>query len=200
MILTGSPERPVRIDCEDMHLSGDQMEVFNGHQVVATGNVLFESATNRICGRSARVRHEDAHRHVLQRRGNGQHGRARRPQPVRDAGAGRHVPRRGDPQARARYLQDRARRLHHLRAADAAVGDGGGLRDAEGGRPRADHQRHPARQGRAGDVPAGLLLSRSRRTTAPPDSCSRSTAPRPSAGSRSATRSSGRSAAARTRR
>jgi LPS-assembly protein len=48
MILTGSPERPVRIDCEDLHLSGDQMEVFNGHQVVASGNVLFESATNRI--------------------------------------------------------------------------------------------------------------------------------------------------------
>jgi LPS-assembly protein len=48
MILTGSPERPVRIDCDDMHLSADQMEVFNGHQVVATGNVLFESDTNRI--------------------------------------------------------------------------------------------------------------------------------------------------------
>jgi LPS-assembly protein len=48
MILTGAPDRPVRIDCDDMHLSGDQMEVFNGHQVVATGNVLFENATNRI--------------------------------------------------------------------------------------------------------------------------------------------------------
>ena len=48
MILTGAPERPVRIDCDDMHLSADQMEVFNGHQVVATGNVLFESQTNRI--------------------------------------------------------------------------------------------------------------------------------------------------------
>ena len=48
MILTGAPDRPVRIDCDDMHLSADQMEVFNGHQVVATGNVLFESETNRI--------------------------------------------------------------------------------------------------------------------------------------------------------
>jgi LPS-assembly protein len=48
MILTGSPDRPVRIDCDDMHLSADQVEMFNGHRVVATGNVLFESATNRI--------------------------------------------------------------------------------------------------------------------------------------------------------
>jgi LPS-assembly protein len=48
MILTGAPDRPVRIDCDDMHLSADQMEVFDGHQVVATGNVLFESETNRI--------------------------------------------------------------------------------------------------------------------------------------------------------
>jgi LPS-assembly protein len=48
IILTGSPERPVRIDCEDMHLSADQMEVFDGHDVVATGNVLFESETNRV--------------------------------------------------------------------------------------------------------------------------------------------------------
>lgn len=48
MILTGSPERPVRIDCDDMQLFGDQIEVFNGHQVVATGNVLFVSSTNRI--------------------------------------------------------------------------------------------------------------------------------------------------------
>ena len=48
MILTGAPDRPVRIDCDDMHLSGDQMEVFDGHQVVATGNVLFENDTSRI--------------------------------------------------------------------------------------------------------------------------------------------------------
>ncbi len=48
MILTGLPDRPVRIDCDDMHLSADQVEVFDGHQVVATGNVLFESDTNRI--------------------------------------------------------------------------------------------------------------------------------------------------------
>jgi LPS-assembly protein len=48
MILTGSPERPVRIDCDDMQLFGDQIEVFNGHQVVATGNVLFVSSTNRV--------------------------------------------------------------------------------------------------------------------------------------------------------
>ena len=48
MILTGAPDRPVRVDCDDLHLSADQIEVFDGHQVVATGNVLFESDTNRI--------------------------------------------------------------------------------------------------------------------------------------------------------
>jgi LPS-assembly protein len=48
MILMGVPDRPVRIDCDDMHLSADQMEIFDGHRVVATGNVLFESATNRV--------------------------------------------------------------------------------------------------------------------------------------------------------
>ena len=48
MILTGTPQRPVRVDCEDMHLTADQMEVFDRHIVVATGNVLFENETNRI--------------------------------------------------------------------------------------------------------------------------------------------------------
>ncbi len=48
MILMGVPDRPVRIDCDDMHLTADQMEIFDGHRVVATGNVLFESATNRV--------------------------------------------------------------------------------------------------------------------------------------------------------
>src|SRR6478735_2867059 len=48
MILTGTPQRPVRVDCDDMHLTADQMEVFDRHIVVATGNVLFENDTNRI--------------------------------------------------------------------------------------------------------------------------------------------------------
>ena len=73
MILTGAPDRPVRIDCDDMHLSADQMEVFDNHRVVATGNVLFESRQQPDRVRAARVRHQDAHRHVLQR---GRHRRA----------------------------------------------------------------------------------------------------------------------------
>jgi LPS-assembly protein len=48
MILTGTPQRPVRVDCDEMHLTADQMEVFDRHIVVATGNVLFEDDTNRI--------------------------------------------------------------------------------------------------------------------------------------------------------
>jgi LPS-assembly protein len=47
-ILTGTPQRPVRVDCEDMHLTADQIEIFDRHIVVASGNVLFENATNRI--------------------------------------------------------------------------------------------------------------------------------------------------------
>ena len=42
--------------------------------VVATGNVLFESQTQPDRGRAPGVRHEDAHRHVLQRGRHGQHG------------------------------------------------------------------------------------------------------------------------------
>ena len=68
LILTGAPDRPVRIDCDDMHLSADQMEIFDGHQVVATGQRPVRIGDQPDCVGSARVRHQDAHRHVLQRR------------------------------------------------------------------------------------------------------------------------------------
>ena len=37
MILTGEPDRPVRIDCDDMHLSSDQMEVFESARLTTDG-------------------------------------------------------------------------------------------------------------------------------------------------------------------
>ena len=48
MMLSGSPEQPVKIDCDETQLFADKMEIFDGHQVVATGNVLYVSGGNRI--------------------------------------------------------------------------------------------------------------------------------------------------------
>ena len=100
----------------------------------------------------------------------------------------------------ARDVQDHPRRLHDLRAADAALGDGRRLGHAQARRLRPPDQRDPAGQGRAGVVPAGLLLPDPGRRPGDrlPDPDLRSVDdPR---ASRSATRSSGRSTAARTRR
>ena len=48
MLLTGSTADPVQIDCDGMQLMADQMEIFDSHQVVATGNVVYTSEGNRI--------------------------------------------------------------------------------------------------------------------------------------------------------
>ena len=49
MILTGAPDRPVRIDCDDMHLFADQIEVFDDHQVGGDRQRRCSSrTTNRI--------------------------------------------------------------------------------------------------------------------------------------------------------
>ena len=48
MILTGAPDRPVRIDCDDMHLSADQMEVFDGHRSSRPATSCSSRDTNRI--------------------------------------------------------------------------------------------------------------------------------------------------------
>ena len=46
---TGTPDLPVRIDCEDAQFFADGIEVFNlEDRIVATGDVLFVSGTNRI--------------------------------------------------------------------------------------------------------------------------------------------------------
>jgi LPS-assembly protein len=47
-IMTGTRDEPVEVDCDNMQLFAEQMEVFSGHQVVATGSVLFVQGGNRI--------------------------------------------------------------------------------------------------------------------------------------------------------
>ena len=48
LLLTGSETQPVQVDCDDMQLFARQMEVFDGHRVVATDDVLFVQGGNRI--------------------------------------------------------------------------------------------------------------------------------------------------------
>ena len=48
LLLTGSDTQPVQVDCDDMQLFARQMEVFDSHRVVATGDVLFVQGGNRI--------------------------------------------------------------------------------------------------------------------------------------------------------
>jgi LPS-assembly protein len=48
LLLGGTPVAPVQIDCDEMQLFAEQVEVFDQHRVVATGNVLFISDNNRI--------------------------------------------------------------------------------------------------------------------------------------------------------
>ena len=76
-------------------------------------------------GRSHGVQHQDAHRHVLQRAGHDdprRPGREHRPQHVRRQGARRLLLGRNADEARAQEIQDRERRLHHLRPADTPLG------------------------------------------------------------------------------
>lgn len=48
LLLSGAPDRPVQIDCDEMQLFADQVEVFDGHVLVATGNVTYVAEGNRI--------------------------------------------------------------------------------------------------------------------------------------------------------
>lgn len=48
-VLDGTPSAPVGIDCDEMQFSADHIESFQSDgRVVATGNVVFVSGTNRI--------------------------------------------------------------------------------------------------------------------------------------------------------
>ena len=158
MILTGAPDRPVRIDCEDMHLSADQMEVFDNHRVVATGNVLFESQSNRIA--SERLEFDTKTRTGTFYNASGTVSMANR---VDRSMFGTQEPDamfRGDEVHKLGpdTYKIVTRRVYDLRSADASLGDGWRIGDVEGPRPRFSDQLDPAGQGRARDVSAGLLL------------------------------------------
>ena len=69
-------------------------------------------------------------------------------------------------------LQAHQGRLHHLRAADAALGDGRRARSTINvGDYAMLRERRDAGEGRAGLLPAGRSTTRSRTTTGPPASC-----------------------------
>ena len=201
MILTGTASGRSGSTATTCSCSRDQMEIFDGHQVVATGNVLFVSGSNRIA--AERLEFDTKTRTGTFYNASGIVS-ARGPGVDRSmfghAGTGRVVPGRGDPQARPQEIQDRPRRLHHVRAADAALGNGGRLGHPEARRPRAADELllrvkgvpvmylpifyYPVQED---DRATGFLMP----VYGTVDD---------SRGRRSATRSSGRSAAARTRR
>ena len=170
MILTGAPDRPVRIDCEDMHLSADQMEVFDGHQVVATGNVLFESATNRVA--AERLEFDTKTRTGTFFNAAGTVNMADR---VDRSLFGTQEP---DAMFRGEEIHKLGpdtykivqRRVHDLRAADAALGDGRRLGHAEGQRSCAADQRRSCGSRASRSCTCRSSTTRSRRTTAPPGS------------------------------
>ena len=160
-------------------------------------------------GRSRRLQHRDAARHLLQRARHRQRAAAqaaaargrRRAAADRRPGQRRLLLRRDGREDRTEEIQDRQRRLQHVRPADAALEPDGGhghpehrsLHDPEGA--------HAHGEGRAAALSAVPALlpdeERGSRDRLPhPDLRHR----RRCGASRSTTRSSGRSTAARTRR
>ncbi len=137
--LDGTADAPVQIDCDDMQLFADQMEIFrprHGWSRPATCCSTSRAATGSPpSGWSSTPRPAPARSSMPA--GTAVLARQGRPQPVRHPGARRAVPRRRDPQDRPGQLPDRPRRLHHLRAADAALGDGRRLGHPQRRRPRA---------------------------------------------------------------
>ena len=105
------------------------------------------------------VQHQDENGHLLQRVRHRQPGKPRRrAQPVRLAGARRLFLGRDHREARAENLPHHPRRVHHLRAADAAMGDGRELGHHDAREARGAHQHGPQGEGRAGLLPAGDVL------------------------------------------
>ena len=133
-------------------------------------------------GRAARVRHQDQDRGVLRGRRRRRARRSVRPQLLRYPGTRRDVPRPGDSQDRARQVPDRRRRLHDLRPADAALGDGLGLGDDQPRRLRAAEEHGVPGQERPVVLHADLLLpdpGRRPRDRLPPADLRHLDAPRP---------------------
>ena len=139
-------------------LRRDFQEAGHGHRAGPRRLRIGRQSDRR---RSHGVQHQDAHRHVLQRAGHGdprRPGREHRPQHVRRQGARRLLLGRNADQARAQEIQDRERRLHHLRPADTPLGGRLRVGDDQPRRLRVPDQLRLPGQGCAVDVPAHLLL------------------------------------------
>ena len=126
------------------------------HQRQGTRRLRLGGNADR--SRPRRVQHQDENRDVLQRGGHDESRRSRRSEHVRDAGARRLFPRRRIAEGRTQEIPHHQRRLQHVRAADAAVGDLVRLVHGQPGRLCPPEERRLPRQRRAADVPAGLLL------------------------------------------
>ena len=180
-------------------------------RVIATGNVVFTSGTSRIAAERLEFntgtktgtfyKPPAAPRcRTISRPLRARDVRQARKEHVRDAGGRRLLLRREDREGRREEIPDHQRRLHDLRAADAALAAHVRHGHPEPRTLRAADQRADQGEGRADAVPADLLLpgAEGRPRDGLPDADLRRV--HDHAGRRSATRSSGRSTAARTRR
>ena len=134
--------KDVQIDCNDIQLFADQAELFTDiDRIRATGNVVFVSRDSRIAAERMEfnTKTKTGTFYIASGIANLEN-RGVEPQPLRRAGARRLFLRRDDREARAQDLPDHARRLHHLRAADAALGDGRRARSPYAREARGPHQ------------------------------------------------------------
>ena len=127
----------VEVICTDETFFADEIEIFNDQdRLIATGNVVFTSGTSRIAADrldfntrtktgtfyNASGSATLAAPPTAQRRRPVRARARRRTQHVRHAGARRLLLRRDAAEARRAEVQDHARRLHDVRAADARAG------------------------------------------------------------------------------
>ncbi len=181
----------------------DQIDLYaDTNRIAASGNVvLHRRPKGTISAERVEFNVADRHRHLPRRAtASCRSGRLRQSDTVRRRRPRRLLRRRDDREARRPPLPHHQRRLHHLRAADAALATGQRQRPDQPRRLRHRAQHRAARQGRAGDLPAGLYYpiqddDRATGFLLPTYGTVDGCAARPSA-----TRSSGRSAAATTPR
>jgi hypothetical protein len=108
---------------------------------------------------SPRLQHPHEDRHLLRRLGHREsRGARRRPQLLRNAGARRILLGRDDREARAAHVQDHARRLHDMPAADAALAARRDVRRADAREARDADQRIDEGQGRPRVLHPGDVL------------------------------------------